>query len=82
MFKNILAHARVVRSWASLRVLTKDGLPIYDEVEEYPGCYILGAHSCVTLASLHSSILAPWILGAEMPEEIESFKLERFDANV
>ncbi len=77
-----LRYTRVVRSWASLRVLTKDGLPIYDEVEGYPGCYILGTHSCITLASLHSSIFAPWILGAQRPTEIESFNLERFNTNV
>ena len=77
-----LQHTRVVRSWASLRVLTKDGLPIYDEVEGYPGCYILGTHSCITLASLHSSMFALWILGAKRPIEIESFNLERFNTNV
>jgi glycine/D-amino acid oxidase-like deaminating enzyme len=77
-----LAYTRVVRSWASLRVLTKDGLPIYDEVEDYPGVYILGTHSCITLASMHSSLLAPWILGSERPSEIESFNLERFNTNV
>ena len=77
-----LGHTRVVRSWASLRVLTKDGLPIYDEIEDYPGCYVFGTHSCITLASLHSSILAPWILGSERPVEIESFNLERFNSNV
>jgi glycine/D-amino acid oxidase-like deaminating enzyme len=78
----VLQCTRVVRSWASLRVLTRDGAPIYDEVEDYPGCYILATHSCVSLASLHCSILAPWILGAEKPAEIESFNLKRFDANV
>ncbi len=77
-----LYHAKVVRSWASLRVLTKDGLPIYDEVEGYSGCYVLGTHSCITLASLHSSIFAPWILGGKRPTEIESFNLERFNTNV
>ncbi len=77
-----LRQARVVRSWASLRILTRDGLPIYDEVEGYPGCYVLGTHSCITLASLHSSIFAPWILGAKRPTEIESFNLERFNTNV
>ena len=77
-----LQHTRVVRSWASLRVLTKDGLPIYDEVEGYPGCYILGTHSCITLASLHSSMFALWILGDKRPIEIESFNLERFNTNV
>lgn len=74
-----LRHARVVRSWASLRILTGDGLPIYDHVEGYPGCYILTAHSCITLAPLHASLLAPWILGAGRPAEIEGFNLERFN---
>jgi glycine/D-amino acid oxidase-like deaminating enzyme len=77
-----LQHTRVVRSWASLRVCTKDGLPIYDEVEGSPGCFVLGTHSCITLASVHSSIFAPWILGSKRPTEIESFNLERFTTNV
>ncbi len=74
-----LQHIRVVRSWASLRILTEDGLPLYDQVEGYPNCYILATHSCVTLASLHSTLLPPWILGSERPAEIESFNLERFN---
>ena len=77
-----LTHTRVVRSWASLRILTEDGLPIYDKVEGYPGCYILATHSCVTLASLHWSLLPPWILGQERPAQIDEFKLERFNVNV
>ena len=77
-----LQHLRVVRSWASLRILTADGLPIYDEIEGYPGCYVLTSHSCVTLASLHSSLLPPWILGQERPAQIDQFNLERFNVNV
>jgi glycine/D-amino acid oxidase-like deaminating enzyme len=77
-----LQHIRVVRSWASLRILTADGLPIYDEIEGYPGCYVLTSHSCVTLASLHSSLLPPWILGGQKPAPIESFNLERFNVTV
>ncbi len=77
-----LRYTRVVRSWASLRVLTKDGLPIYDELEDYPGCFILGTHSCVSLASIHSTMLVPWILGSERPQGIETFNLERFNTNV
>jgi len=71
-----LAHARVVRSWAGLRVLTKDGAPIYDEIEE--NAYILATHSCVTLASVHESLLPPWILGGKKPDDIHRFNLERF----
>jgi glycine/D-amino acid oxidase-like deaminating enzyme len=77
-----LLHIRVVRSWASLRILTADGLPIYDEIAGYPGCYLLTSHSCVTLASLHSSLLPPWILGGQRPAQIESFNLERFNVTI
>ncbi len=77
-----LEHTRVVRSWASLRILTEDGLPIYDEVEGYPGCYFLSSHSCVTLASQHCSLLPPWILGGERPAQIDAFKMERFNTHV
>ena len=74
-----LHNIRVVRSWASLRVLTEDGLPIYDEVEGYPDAFVLATHSCVTLASLHMSLLPSWILGGKKPDDIKSFTLERFN---
>lgn len=74
-----LEHTKVVRSWASLRVLTEDGLPIYDEVAGYPGAYVLATHSCVTLASLHMALLPPWILGDKKPDDIRDFNLERFN---
>ena len=74
-----LHHIRVVRSWASLRILTEDGLPIYDEIDEFPGIYALATHSCVTLASLHMSLLPSWILGGKKPDAIRKFNLERFN---
>jgi len=74
-----LRHVRVVRSWASLRILTEDGLPIYDEINDYPDSYVLATHSCVTLASLHMSLLPSWILGGKRPDIIRKFKLERFN---
>ncbi|MFW2368101.1 MAG: NAD(P)/FAD-dependent oxidoreductase [Desulforhopalus sp.] len=74
-----LQYARVVRSWASLRILTGDGLPIYDQLEDYPGCYLLATHSCITLASMHSALFPSWILEGQKPVEIEGFNLERFN---
>ena len=71
-----LRHIRVVRSWGGLRVLTRDGAPIYDEIDE--NAFILATHSCVTLAPLHASLLPPWILGGARPDEIQRFNLERF----
>lgn len=72
-----LAHIRVVRSWAGLRVLPEDGFPIYDEIEE--NAYLLASHSCVTLAPIHESLLPPWILGGKRPNEIKPYHLERFN---
>lgn len=76
-----LKHIKVVRSWGSLRVLTEDGLPLYDHLSEFdlPNVYLLGTHSCVTLTSLHSTLFPRWILGGQRPKEIESFNLERFN---
>lgn len=76
-----LKYIRVVRSWGSLRVLTEDGLPLYDHLGGFdlPNLYLLGTHSCITLASLHSKLLPGWILGGQRPEEIDSFNLERFN---
>jgi glycine/D-amino acid oxidase-like deaminating enzyme len=71
-----LSHVRVIRSWGGLRVLTGDGAPIYDEIEE--NAYLLAAHSAVTLASVHASLLPDWILGGRRPDEIQHFNLERF----
>lgn len=79
-----LKHIRIVRSWGSLRILTEDGLPIYECLEDkgYPGAYLLGTHSCITLASLHATKLPGWILGGERPEETAGFNLERFNVTV
>ena len=71
-----LGHVRVVRSWGGLRVLTEDGAPIYDEIEE--NAYLLATHSAVTLASVHASLLPGWILGGRRPDEIQHFNMERF----
>ena len=71
-----LCHIRVVRSWGGLRVLTADGAPIYDELDE--NAYLLATHSAVTLASVHTSLLPDWILGGRRPDEIQPFNLERF----
>jgi len=71
-----LGHVRVVRSWGGLRILTGDGAPIYDEIEE--NAYFLATHSAVTLASVHTSLLPDWILGGRRPDQIQHFNLERF----
>jgi glycine/D-amino acid oxidase-like deaminating enzyme len=74
----ILAHARVVRAWGALRIMTPDGLPVYEESASYPGAFVAICHSGVTLAAAHAETLAPWIAGGARPRVIEPFVTARF----
>ncbi|MEX3936361.1 NAD(P)/FAD-dependent oxidoreductase [Paraburkholderia phymatum] len=74
----ILAHARVVRAWGALRIMTPDGLPVYEESASYPGAFVAICHSGVTLAAAHAETLAPWIAGRARPRIIEPFVTARF----
>ncbi len=78
----MLAHARVVRSWAALRIMTPDGLPVYQASTEYPGAFIAICHSGVTLAAAHTDIIAPWIAGQPAPASLDVFSARRFDNRV
>ncbi len=73
-----LEHVRLVRAWGSLRVLSPDGAPIYEDLANAPGCFVVSCHSGVTLAAAHALTLAPWIAGAEVLPTVSSFSLQRF----
>jgi len=74
-----LGELRVVRSWGALRVLTPDGLPIYQESARHPGAFVATCHSGVTLAAAHALRLAPWIAGGALPDGLDAFAAGRFD---
>ncbi len=57
----ILARATVVRTWSCLRVMTRDGFPIYDQSQTCPGAFVACCHSGVTLAANHAYDIAPMI---------------------
>lgn len=76
----ILKDVRVVRAWGALRVMTPDGLPIYEQSTDYPGAFLATCHSGVTLAAAHCETLVPWILGAERPALLDQFYAKRFAA--
>lgn len=75
----MLQHVRLVRMWAALRVYSPDGFPIYDQSEAHPGAFVVTCHSGVTLAAAHALRVAPWIMGASMPEELPNFSARRFE---
>ena len=74
-----LADATIVRMWSSLRVMTPDGLPIYEESSRYPGAFAATCHSGVTLASVHAFDIGPAIAAGVLPADVSTFRSDRFN---
>ena len=73
-----LAEARLVRQWGALRVLSPDGLPIYQESERNPGAFLVTCHSGVTLAAAHALEVATALVAGEDAERFTTFSTARF----
>ncbi|SLN12898.1 Hydrogen cyanide synthase subunit HcnC precursor [Roseovarius litorisediminis] len=73
-----LAHAQLVRSWGALRILSPDGLPIYQESKTMSGAYLVTCHSGITLAAAHARFLPDWLEGTEKAPDLEVFSEQRF----
>ena len=74
-----LRHVRVVRAWGALRVMTPDGVPVYEQSEKYPGAFGAACHSGITLAAVHANNLAGWIHEGALPSDMKPFNASRFD---
>jgi hydrogen cyanide synthase HcnC len=74
----LLGQLRVVRTWSALRVMTPDGLPIYEQSGICKGAFVATCHSGVTLAAAHAFTLAPAIARGALPAEIDCFRGRRF----
>ncbi len=74
----ILARAQLVRSWGALRVLSPDGLPIYQQSKTMPGAFLVTCHSGITLAAAHARFLADWLEGNAQAPDLEVFSEDRF----
>ncbi len=75
----LLKKLNWVRSWGAVRVMTPDGAPIYSKLETFPNISVLALHSAVSLAPLHVSAIAPWILGKTEESQISHFSNSRFN---
>ena len=75
----VLARARMVRTWAALRILSADKFPVYAESSQYPGAFVAVTHRGVTGAAAHSPRLAPWFAGGEPPADFDAFSPRRFN---
>ncbi|MGR3759216.1 NAD(P)/FAD-dependent oxidoreductase [Roseobacteraceae bacterium NS-SX3] len=74
----VLAKAQLVRSWGALRVLSPDGLPVYQESGVLPGAYLVTCHSGITLAAAHARFLPDWLEGTDAAPDLEVFSEDRF----
>jgi hydrogen cyanide synthase HcnC len=75
-----LARLNVVRCWAALRVMPKNGYPIYDQSKTCPGAFVATCHSGVTLAGVHALALPPWVdTGIRPSDTFDAFATRRFD---
>jgi glycine/D-amino acid oxidase-like deaminating enzyme len=74
-----LAELQIVRAWAALRVMPPDGLPIYDESEQFPGAFTANCHSGVTLAAAHANAFAPMVAQGALDAMMAPFSAKRFD---
>jgi len=74
-----LAQLRLVRSWGALRVMSPDGLPIYQESKDMPGAFLVTCHSGITLAATHSQNLSRWLVGAKDAPDLSGFSEDRFN---
>jgi hydrogen cyanide synthase HcnC len=74
-----LRDARVVRTWAALRVMSADGFPVYDASTRWPGAFLATCHSGVTLAAAHARLLAPALAQGALPAAVRPFSAARFD---
>ena len=76
----LLGRLNIVRSWSGIRVMPKDGFPIYDQSESHPGAFVACCHSGVTLAPNHAFDLAPMIAAGRLETSLQPFSARRFDA--
>jgi glycine/D-amino acid oxidase-like deaminating enzyme len=73
-----LRDINVVRTWAALRVMSPDVLPIYDQSKDFPGAFVATCHSGVTLAAAHALRYARFVADGSLPPEVARFTSSRF----
>jgi len=76
-----LRHVRLQRAWGALRVMTPDGVPVYQRSEQHPGAAAISCHSGVTLAALHAGAVTDWLCAGPGFPLIDEFSASRFDVS-
>ncbi|MDN3685449.1 hypothetical protein QW180_25285 [Vibrio sinaloensis] len=78
---------RFIRFWrrqnwsvagGAIRIISPDGLPIYQQSKTNSGAYLISCHSGITLAAAHSYLLPAWLEEAADAPTLELFSEDRF----
>jgi glycine/D-amino acid oxidase-like deaminating enzyme len=79
-----LAEARIIRTWAGLRPMTPDSLPIIDAVPGVDGLFVATGHSRtgLTYAPVSAWLLTQLIADGRTDLPLDPFRLDRFTAAV
>ncbi len=77
----MLERAKLVRSWAALRIMSMDGYPIYQQSKIHPGVFMVTCHSGITLAAAHARFLPTWLEGHADAPDLTPFSEDRFDVS-
>lgn len=74
-----LINIKIVRTWGALRIMTHDGLPIYQHSPIYKGASFVTCHSGITLSAIHAKLLPNWIMQKDNAPNLSPFSERRFN---
>jgi glycine/D-amino acid oxidase-like deaminating enzyme len=74
----VLKNAHIIRHFAGIRPLPKDGRPYLGPVKSVPGLFVATSHSGITLAPVHGKVISELILDGRTEVPLESYRPERY----
>ncbi len=74
----VLKNAQIIRHFAGIRPLPKDGRPYLGPVKRVPGLFVATSHSGITLAPVHGKVISELILDGHTDVPLESYRPERY----
>jgi glycine/D-amino acid oxidase-like deaminating enzyme len=76
----LLCDVRVIRTWGALRIMTPDGVPVYQQSPIHPRAFVVSVHSGVTLSPFHAGAMAETLRASTLDRKrFSPFSPERFD---
>lgn len=73
-----LEDVNIVRTFAGIRSVPEDGLPIIGEVPGNKGCYLAVTHSGITLAPIIGVLMSEVLRGKTTSLPIDNYNISRF----